>query len=305
MNRVALIIIYNHQYNNNIPVLEKIYNNRFTNIYHLVPFYTGDIPNVISVYENSFYFQGYVSQGLDSFFNDKYDHYFFVADDLLLNPEINENNYTSYFKLKASTCFIPEFVNLHETNLSKRWEGVVEAFNFKLEVRGVETKNFLPDYDTALALFNKFGLSISPLDFRQIWDAPKSLKDWFTMPPKNVLRYLKNIILKQKHHLRYPLVSAYSDIFIISADTIKLFSYYCGITAVSKLFVEVALPTSLVLSAKEIVIEKDLDLKGFPLWTPKDYSILDKYNNNLKDLLNNFPADLLYLHPIKLSKWKT
>jgi hypothetical protein len=304
MSKVALIIIYNHQYNNNIAVLEKIYHNRFTNIYHLVPFYTGDLPNVISVYENSFYFQGYVTQGLSSFFDNQYDHYFFVADDLLLNPEINENNYTHFFKLKASTCFVPELISLHETDLNKRWERVADGFNYNIELDGVEAKNFLPDYNTALATFNKFGLSVGPLNFRQIWDAPKSLKNWFTMPRREVLRYLKNLIVKQQHRLRYPVVGGYSDVFIISADTIKQFSHYCGITAVTKLFVEVGLPTSLVLSAKEIVTEKDLNLKGFPLWTPQDYTILDKYNNNLNDLLNNFPDNLLYIHPIKLSKWK-
>ena len=47
MNRVALIIIYNHQYNKNIDILERIYNGRFSNIYHLVPFYNGEKQNVI------------------------------------------------------------------------------------------------------------------------------------------------------------------------------------------------------------------------------------------------------------------
>ena len=59
--KVALIIIYNHQYNKNIDVLERIYKDRFHDIYHLVPFYRGDRKNVIPVYESSHYFQGYIS----------------------------------------------------------------------------------------------------------------------------------------------------------------------------------------------------------------------------------------------------
>lgn len=85
-SRVALVLIYNHQYNENIEKLEAIYGPRFDQIYHLVPFYEGDRPNVIPVYEKSHYFQGYIAQAFSSFFSAHYDHYLFVADDLLLNP---------------------------------------------------------------------------------------------------------------------------------------------------------------------------------------------------------------------------
>lgn len=77
MSEVALIVIYNHQYNKNIDSVEKIYKGRFSNIYHLMPFYEGDKANVIPVCENSFYFQGYISQGYNTFFKEKYAHYFF------------------------------------------------------------------------------------------------------------------------------------------------------------------------------------------------------------------------------------
>ena len=62
MTKVALIIIYNHQYIKNIEITERIYNGKFSNIYHLVPFYHGVRSNVIPVYDNSHYFQGYVAQ---------------------------------------------------------------------------------------------------------------------------------------------------------------------------------------------------------------------------------------------------
>jgi len=103
---VALIIIYNHQYNKNIEILEQIYKGRFSNIYHLVPFYNGEKPNVIPVYENSYYFQGYVAQGFKSYFRKDYAHYFFIADDLILNPIIDETNYTSYLNLNSNSCFL-------------------------------------------------------------------------------------------------------------------------------------------------------------------------------------------------------
>ena len=60
----------------------------------------------------------------------------------------------------------------------------------------------------------------------------------------------------------------------------------------------------MVLSARKIITEKDLDLKGKALWTEDDYQILEKYKHNLNTLLEDFPKENLYLHPIKLSKWK-
>ena len=75
--------------------------------------------------------------------------------------------------------------------------------------------------------------------------------------------------------------------------------------AATKLFVELAIPTALVLSADKIVTEEDLELKGKPLWSKQDFKILDKYDHQLNKLLNDFPANHLYLHPVKLSKWKS
>jgi hypothetical protein len=105
MSNVALIIVYNHQYNANIDILENMYSKRFRNIFHLVPFYRGDKHNVISVYENSFYFQGYVSQAFKVFFSSNFEHYFFIGDDLILNPLINQENYKFFFKLKKDSSF--------------------------------------------------------------------------------------------------------------------------------------------------------------------------------------------------------
>ena len=40
------------------------------------------------------------------------------------------------------------------------------------------------------------------------------------------------------------------------------------------------------------------------MWTKEDQQFLEKYQNDLNKLLNDFPKEKLYLHPIKLSKWK-
>src|ERR1017187_1011042 len=92
MNKVPLIIIYNHRFDDNIEKLEKIYRDRFSTIFHLVPFYDGDLTNVIPVFERSYYFHGYIPQALRILKKINCSHYFFVSDDVLLHPSINENN---------------------------------------------------------------------------------------------------------------------------------------------------------------------------------------------------------------------
>jgi hypothetical protein len=100
-------------------------------------------------------------------------------------------------------------------------------------------------------------------------------------------------------------VRSYSDIFVISSDAIKQFCYYAGVFAATRLFAELAIPTGLVFSAKKIMTEKDIDLAGRALWTNEDFTFLDKYQNKLNVLLNDFPKEHLYIHPVKLSKWET
>src|SRR6185312_1987555 len=131
--------------------------------------------NVIPVYECSYYFQGYVSQGFKSYFKEEYTHYFFVADDLLLNPIINENNYAEHLKLNSNTSFIPGFITLHEVR--DRWTRVGDAFRWNINFSGVEAKNQLPDYEIALLKFKKFNLAIRPLSFYQIWKKPTKIKN--------------------------------------------------------------------------------------------------------------------------------
>ena len=61
-NRVSLIVIFNHKFEQNINLLRKIYDGRFSNIFFILPFYKGNDEDVISVYESSYSFQGYIYQ---------------------------------------------------------------------------------------------------------------------------------------------------------------------------------------------------------------------------------------------------
>jgi hypothetical protein len=286
MHEIALVIIYNHQYNENVPVLEEIYKKRFSSIFHLVPFYAGNRANVIPVYENSRYFQGYIAQGFNRFYDKNFTHYFFIADDLLLNTLVNQNNCYEYLHLDDGACFLPEFISLHERETW--WARVGDAFRFNLNTPGVEARKQLPDYQAALHKFSEFGLDIKPLKFNQIWKKPASIRDCLLNYEFYIARKLRCALTNEKFHLSYPLLGGYSDIFVISSNAIKQFCHYCGIFAAMNLFVEVAIPTAMVLSAQSIVTEKDLKMQGKALWTKEELATLDKYNYELKNFLMIF-----------------
>lgn len=301
-DNVALIVIFNHRYDKNIEIIEKLYKGRFKNIYHLVPFYDGEKQNVIPVYESSFFFQGYIAQGFKHFYNKNFAHYLFIADDMILNPKINARSYQYYLKLSEEGNFIPRLGNMPE--YERLWPHNRNGVNYNPYPIGVEAAKEIPSATEAEERLKNFNVANSSFTYAQVYGKPsfrnlkKSFLDFF-----NYLKdkYINGTSLKKT---RYPLVRSYADICVISKHSIINFCHYCGVFAATDLFVELAIPTALTLSAQTIRTEKDLDLKGRALWTQEDFTILDKYNNNLNSLLADFPKDYLYLHPVKLSKWK-
>jgi len=302
-SKVALVIIFNHKYDKNIPILERMYKGRFSNIFYLVPFYTGDRKDVIAVYENSYHFQGYIAQGFKHFYSEHFEHFFFIGDDLILNPAINENNYKEHLSLERDFSFMPEFIIPNE---QVRWDRVKDAFEYDTKQPGVEIVRELPEEKLALETLRTLTKKqIEPLQFKYIYPNPG-----FSFKQKEFRKYLKWWYTKLKHgikgtkfNLKYPLLGSYSDILVVSSDAIKQFCHYCGVFAATNLHVELAIPTALALSTANIVIEKDLKWQGKALWG-EDLQELNKYNYSLDKLFNEFPPLYLYLHPIKLSKWK-
>ncbi|MDB5121063.1 MAG: hypothetical protein JWN56_2281 [Sphingobacteriales bacterium] len=317
MSKVALLILFNHNYEANLPLLENIYSARFDNLFFIMPFYKGRKKNVINVHGNSFYFQGYIATALEVVKSEKYDHYIIIGDDLLLNPQIDQNNYSTFFKLNKETAFIPGPFLLNDPNvtspcrpLAPYWAWTRSAFNFKLNQRGIEVSKFLPSYDQALTLLKNHGFEFSAVMPYKMFYSNKIWKSIFDRLFRNKPEYslieliydIKNINKK----IPYPVIGSYSDIIIIPHQNIVPFIRYCGIFSALNLFVEIALPTALAFSVDSIISEIDLNLKGITYWNSDDVTLFkEKYNSSLSCLYENFPEHTLYIHPLKLSEWKT
>ena len=332
MSKVALVIVYNHPHVENVEVLERIYRDRFSDVFHLMPFYEGNKPNVIPVYGSGFLFQGFLAQGYNRYFAKEHRHYIFIADDLCLNPIINEENYMEYFGLDDGSCFIKDLMPLREKkDWGWTWADVVGGLTWRPLKTGIYSiDNQLPSYDEALKKMEKLGLTMAPLRMRNVLHSFSSPARWgfisegkyllfvkcfvislyrqFHAPLIPNIKMLANIIMHGRvPRTPFPFVYGYSDICIVSSKHIRKFAHYCGFFAASHLFVEIALPTSLALCVEpeECVTENDIPFLGGGMWEGKDIEDLAKrYRMRLEALLADFPKNCLYLHPVKLSQWK-
>lgn len=284
---IALLIIYNHRYDKNIKRLEEIYDNRFSHIYHIVPFYDGDLPNVIPVYESSYYFSGYISQAYTHLKGKGYTHFFVVADDMIIHPVLNENNLIEKMGLAEDECYIDYLLKLQE--LTYPWRQT-EAMKYKVKQKGVEAAQFLPTVEEAQKQFDKYGIPYSAIPFRPLID----------IHCKYIFKYLRNY---KRRHLDYPLVGGYADILLLTADIMEKFTLYCGAFAATRLFVEFAIPTALVLSTDKLKFTSDTPWESGVMWRPHYETFARQYGYNLSELMKNYPTKKLFLHPIKLSKW--
>lgn len=311
---LALFVLFNHRYDNNLPILNRLYKSRFSNIFYIVPFYDGKQENVFPVYGRSIFFETYVAQAIQQLKGRKFSDYLFVADDMILNPSINENNYRDYFEVKNGESFIPYLLPLHK--LKFFWIGTISAFTYRIRQKYVEIKSELPSYEYAIQLMARQDIKIEPLSWSQIFgNGTYNLR--FLGERVRLLMGLYYRIrhpFRKYYRLSYPMVASYSDICLISSNSIDRFAHYCGVFGATSLFAEVAIPTALVLSSKSKIKTEAMTKKGGrSYWADTknvfcesdDYTFnkLELKYNSLDDLIINFPSDALYIHPVKLSKW--
>ena len=280
MRRTALVVIYNHQYNKNIDTINRLYQGRFEEIYHLVPFYSGNQSNVIPVYDNSFRFQGYVAQAGRQLIASGCDTFVFSADDMVLNPTITGNNIHERMGIEHDAAFIPAYLL---SDLTVYWSHATKALHFLANAAGSEGLQFLPSSSEAIDLLQRHGFNYKP--YVKATVAQASADD--------------NIV----YALPYPLLMGYSDFFVVPAAAMESFCRYAGIFSSMNLFVEIALPTALAFSTDKLQTQYKA-LRDGAMWSTTEIEALrSQHDARLESLIANFPANKLYLHPIKLSKW--
>jgi hypothetical protein len=311
--KVQLLVVFNHRYESNLEKLDSVYRDRFHNVLYLMPFYEGRRLDVITVYDSSWCFGNFLSQA-SRLISADFAQYVVVADDMVLNPDIDETNLCARLGLAAGCGYIKTLVPI--TRLWYLWlwhKKVIDAFRRS----GVEYEKELPAAEDAESALNRYGLQsgtfglhnlIQPGRSINIKDAKYFMKYW---------PFLVRLILSKA--VPYPLVASYADFAVIPGAAWKQFVKICGVLSSLNLFSEVAIPTAMMLACSHVQTEivpghtweeeserqPDAKMRGVELWNVKDVQGMEsKYGNDLDRLLASFAPDQLYVHPVKLSKWR-
>lgn len=318
MQDVTLIVLFNHNFERNLEVLDKIYRNRFSSIFYIMPFYSGSRPDVISVYDNSFYFEGYIASALSALKNNGSNHYLIIGDDVILHPEIDEHTYSSWFGVGRDDAFISYMFGLHdksETRPFRRippvWTHIRSALDLPEKLAGLEFGRYLPDWQEAFSRLEKHGFVFQKkIPAAILTGRPGSKRvdaSFFKSKLSQLKLWVSNFrYIFFKNIVNYPLVGGYSDVVLIPRKNIETFINACGAFGGMNLFVEMAVPTAMCLAFDRIATESDGAVKGMTMWDQDEIRRFEEQHERRLDLLwRNFSPDTLYIHPVKVSKWQT
>lgn len=333
-SRVCLVVIYNHNYEINIPKVEKLYEGKFSEIYHLMPFYRGDNPRVIGVYDSSHQFNNYITQAYGRLVAKDFTHYVFVADDMIIRQDLTEDNILDRLKIGENSAFIP-FVKIIDNESFFTWAfALKQVGKINGPNRACEFRKFMPDLECARKHLEKHGI-----DWRKGYTSsvlPYALRGGVSPFPSEVARsYLKSGILalrfkcsrlilaivgrkmsweefissnakrisKRSEEPEYPLLWSYTDMFVLPASHFKSFCHMSGVLAGGRVMVEAAIPTAMAFTMDHIVqAEGEGGFDGRNEGTPQE--IFERNNGSIASLIKNWKDGVLFYHPVKLSQWK-
>ena len=298
--RFCLVVVFNHRFEGNLPGLRALYRGRFSLVRFLVPFYRGDDPDVVPVFGSSATFQGYFAQAQRHLAAEGISHYVFVADDLLLNPAVDEDNLHLHLRLRPGggyTKYLTPF-----SSMTSRWTHFNRTLRALRFDEFVNARAELPPRAEAVARLASHGLEVQPLGWRNLETGPgpwsQRAREWLTARWRLPDR-------REGRELPYPLLMGYADLLVVPASALAEFCHLCGVFAAMDLFVECAAVTALALATPQLTLERDLDQQGLELWSDADrHAFWTRYSARLPDLLANFPERCLYVHPIKLGHWQ-
>lgn len=311
---VSALFLFNSRFEPNVPVLDELYRERFSRRRYIMPFATKRQDNVIPVREVGWYFSGHLAQAADAFIEPDVTHYVVISDDLFVNPTVNEHNFLDKLGISERSAWITSLAVTD--SLRNNWEWAADAAYHFRRMSATDAFRLLPPPAEAMARYQRLGLSParSPM--------PRTAADlrfaFGTLPRNSRAIFMESLTMLGKPS-PFPSLAGYSDFLVIPAHAIREFTFWCGVFAALNIFAEVAVPTALALSCEEITTElvvgdhfahptaqrrADAPLEGQILNFAETEALGDRLGWRRSRLIDEFPKEWLYVHPIKFSRWK-
>ena len=313
----VLVVVFNHRFERNLPVLDRIYGDRFPKRVYLMPFYDGTRSDVVPMFESSHRFHGFFAQARHAIEAHQGSHYVFIGDDLLLHPNLNATNLASRVGLPPGAAYIKSVSSVAAGAdawpglPAFRWEYAVPALANLADTAGANWRQEMPSRDEAEEAFRRHGVEPGRLQARHFRNR------WQTRSYFLFLFYLYKRLQERRRaqargaaalpiaEFSYPLAKGYSDFFILPDAALRRFCRMCGVLAAMDVFVEIAIPTALLLCCERIVREAETSWRGLELWGAENIeAFAARSHYDLQTLFEGFPENQLYVHPIKLSRWQ-
>lgn len=319
-NKTGLVVLYNHNYEKNIEKISRIYKDRFPEMRQIMPFYYGNNPEVIRVFGNSFYFQTYIAQACEKLMEMDCDSFLIIGDDLLLNPEFNENNVHERLRMTRDEFYLDGAV---EISKGDHIRAVEEAQKIDMHHPGLDrsASRIVPGFAEARDILQRRGVLNStslpahkPLLLK--WRSPfwANLRTNLGYTKSNVYQHLLSLSYRlMPREMVYPCVFGYSDIIVVPRAKMRELCDFLEVFATWRMFVELAIPTAvMLLKDSKIKFLDENTFKSGNVWYPNTMEHYERINaiientiakaeGQIQRLPEAFPREYLYLHPVKLS----
>ncbi len=296
--RICVCVLMNHPYPKNIPLLRKIYKDRFAKVLFLVPFERLPDEDVVTVYRGSYNHSGYLVDAAERIKQIDCDYVLVTHDDVLINPKLSEETFLSTFPLERDEGFIPlaDF-NKDEYGSWTWYYGVIPKFLYPMSFifgTGVEAatlRRFLPDPDDLRRKFDAANIEYTEtlkLVSRDPYDHIPGLASQLAILGRSggvssekldrislaLKASLFDAVAEAEHQakqgseisdvvdLPLPITfsKAFTDFYIVPQSSLGDFIHFVGVAAAANLFVEVMTPVALFAACSKVRIARDFGL---------------------------------------------
>lgn len=321
--KTALVVLYNHNYEKNIPAIRSLYGGRFSQLLQLMPFYYGSEPDVVPVYGNSFLFHSFITQARQRMKALDCDDFLIVGDDVLLHPDFNEHSAHALLHLEPGAFYLDGVTDL---SAGECFHGINKAAEFCTNPPGLDASanRRIPSYEEAEATLRAKGV-LGNTVMRRVKPYWRPFERPFSRhlyANYKILRghlwHIRNLLKNRffPKRMSYPCAFGYSDIVSVPRERLDEWCDLLEIFATWQMFVELAIPTAtLLLPEVKVSMAPQTGKKTGNVWFPQNPAHFTAVSALIEEMTQrcehrfcklpaHFPKEYLYLHPVKLSAFR-